>query len=249
MSVANNHSLTADHRRHDRLLVARYAAGDALDSQQREAQELIRWCGECAALAADIGQISRAVGQLPATRRPRDFRLTAEQAAQLRGSRLEHWLRTLTGSGWATVRPVAAVALSIGLVMSVLGTLPIIGAAVPSAPTFAALEVDAGLGQNTGRSNDAPSAESPPSVMAGGPGPTADALTKPADGIDNVYVQPSAVPLPEAGKAGTHDEIAPTGLSARDVLFLAGLAVSVLALVVLSLLYAARRRFTDPLLR
>src|SRR3990170_8922370 len=142
MTVRNSRSITSDHRRHDRLLVARYAVGDAQFGQDHEAQDLIRRCSECAALADDIGRLSRAVGQLPAARRPRDFRLTAEQADKLRGSRLERWLRALTGSGWATVRPVAAVALSLGMVMSVVGVLPILGAATPApASTFDQLPV------------------------------------------------------------------------------------------------------------
>ncbi|MEA2676852.1 MAG: hypothetical protein QOJ81_993, partial [Chloroflexota bacterium] len=126
--MPNTHSLSAEHRRHDRLLVARFAAGDAAFGQEHEAQDLVRRCSECAALAADIAAISRAVANMPAPPRPRDFRLTTEQAAQLRGSRFDRWLRTITGSGWATVRPLAAVALSVGLVMSVVGFLPVIGA-------------------------------------------------------------------------------------------------------------------------
>src|SRR5690242_16863300 len=115
MTVPNS-PISAQHSRHDRMLVARIAAGDA-GAQEHEAQDLIRRCSECAALAADISAIAHSVAQLPAPARTRDFRLSADQADHLRGSRFDLWLRTLTGSRWATVRPVAAVALSVGLVM------------------------------------------------------------------------------------------------------------------------------------
>src|SRR5512147_3229975 len=145
MAVPNNHSLVAEHRRHDRLLVARFAAGDASGAQEHEARDLVKRCSECAALAADISAISSSVAKLPAMPRPRDFRLSAEEAAKLRGSRIDRWLRTISGSGWATVRPAAAVALSVGMVMSVVGALPIVGA-VANAPAETFFATNAPVG-------------------------------------------------------------------------------------------------------
>ena len=262
--MPNNHSLSAEHRRHDRLLVARFAAGDAAYGQEHEAQDLIRRCSECAALAADITAISKSVAQLPAPPRPRDFRLTAEQAAQLRGSRLDRWLRTITGSGWATVRPVAAVALSIGLVMSVVGFLPILGAAGPGAidtdrvPVFAA-------GQPTPESSpvERGSNEGPAATSGDLPGPTGAAVNPPpddlglvatpaSDNMDNAYLAASSS-APEANPGdqpgGLDTSLPGTASSSRDLVLLSGLIVTILALAVLALLYAARRRYSDPLLR
>src|SRR5687767_5319191 len=134
MAVRNSRSAASDHRRHDRLLVARFATGDAEFGQEREAKDLMRRCSECAALATDISLISKSMAKLPAARRTRDFRLTPDQAERMRGSAFERFFRALTGSGWTVVRPVAAVALSIGMVMSVVGVLPILGfAAGPAA--------------------------------------------------------------------------------------------------------------------
>jgi hypothetical protein len=254
MSVPNNHSLSAEHRRHDRLLVARYAVGDAGFGQDNEAVDLVRRCSECAALAADIKAISSSVAKLPTAPRPRDFRLTAEQAERLRGSRLDRWLRAITGSGWATVRPIAAVALSVGMVMSVVGGLPILGAAAP-APAGTFDQQFAGApspGQTT--DNRAGSGHLMPSSSGAEVDPgSVDMLASqpPADAIINgAYMQPSPAVEPPPGQSNSLPKSLPGGGSrVSDLLLLVGLVVSVLALAVLALLYAARRRYYDPLLR
>ena len=57
---------TADHERHDALLVAQLAAGDPLAAEQRhEAQRLVDGCPACAALAADLRAVSAAVAHEP----------------------------------------------------------------------------------------------------------------------------------------------------------------------------------------
>ena len=258
--MPNTHPLNAEHRRHDHLLVARYAAGDAGFGQDHEAQDLIRRCEECAALAADISAISAAVSRLPTPTRPRDFRLTPEQAASLRGSRLDRWLRGITGTGWATVRPVAAVALSVGLVMSVVGSLPILGVAAPGPLRTINAPVAAGEQPSPQSTSEARTSQSD---VPGSPG---NAQTQPqppegigtlvtpaGDSIDNAYVAASGAPTVKAG--GPHDlnDLANTSTGSssalRDALLISGVLVTVLALAVLALLYAARRRFYDPLLR
>ncbi|MEO8625691.1 MAG: hypothetical protein ABI452_03235 [Candidatus Limnocylindrales bacterium] len=269
MAVPNNHPLSAEHRRHDRLLVARFAVGDASGAQEHEARDLVRRCSECAALAADISAISSSVAQLPAAPRSRDFRFTSDQAARMRGSRFDRWLRTITGSGWATVRPVAAVALSVGLVMSVVGALPILGTATtaPGDTFFATNAPIAVAGQpspegTTGTRTDSGAAPSP---AQGGVQPPLGAAESTAGGqLDNAYLeQPTTAPdqqrpiaqqtQPTSGKAGTGDDLgrqlpgASNGL--RDIVLLAGIGLTCVALVVLAILYAARRRYYDPLLR
>lgn len=273
MAVPNNRSLSAEHRRHDRLLVARFAAGDASGAQEHEARDLVRRCSECAALAADITAISTSVAQLPAAPRSRDFRLTSDQAARMRGSRFDRWLRALTGSGWATVRPVAAVALSVGLVMSVVGALPILGAATgASADTFFATDAPiAVVGQPSpqqtdgGRNGSGAAPGATPGKADVIPGPPLGAVESTAGNlVDNDYPeqhtgapaeqQPNPQqPQPTTGKSGIGADLnqplpgATHGL--RDTILLAGILVTLVALFVLALLYAARRRYSDPLLR
>ena len=131
MTVQNGkYSARADHRRHDRLLVTRHAMNDSYPGERDDAHQLITTCADCAALAADVRVIASSMKHLPASTRPRDFAISQEQAERLRGSRLTQLLRGLATPGWATLRPVAGVALSIGLVMAVVGS------ALPSyAPT------------------------------------------------------------------------------------------------------------------
>lgn len=264
--MPNTRSLASDHRRHDWLLIARFAAGDAQFGQDEEARDLVRRCTECAALAADIGHISRAVGQLPAAARPRDFRLTVEQADGLRGSRLERWLRTLAGPGWATVRPVAAMALSVGLVMSVVGALPIVGAAAPGS-SFEAFATDRNFAaaptSDTTNGDGNPSVP-PPNPPQTGTGAMVDPVQTPLqelwadrspvlaldDPLNNAYVLQSPGVLPAPDQTASREKAAvQTGLGLRQALIYAGLGLVALALVVLALVYAARQRFRDPLLR
>ena len=263
--MPNNHSLSAEHRRHDRLLVARFAVGDAAFGQDHEAADLVRRCNECAALAADVRAISGSVAKLPAAPRPRDFRLTADQAANLRGSRLDRGLRTITGSGWATVRPVAAVALSVGMVMSVVGVLPMVGGAAPGpVDTFSAVvapgqpspEQTTDNRTGSGRPPASPAIVIPvatpdgPALQPGGAEITGMSQP-PADlNINEAYVHPTPAVEPQPGQDSDFQKALPgSGSSLSDALLLSGLVVTVLALTVLALLYAARRRYSDPLLR
>ena len=73
-----------DHVTHDPELIAAYAAGDATGTALDQAADLVAACTECADLHRDLRAISTALPELPAPVRPRDFRLTPEQAASLR---------------------------------------------------------------------------------------------------------------------------------------------------------------------
>jgi hypothetical protein len=246
--VPNTHSLSAEHRRHDRLLVARFAVGDAGFGQEHEARDLVRRCSECAALAADISAISNSVARMPAQPRPRDFRLTAEQAALLRGSRFDRWLRTITSSGWSTVRPVAAVALSIGMVMSVVGFLPVIGAANGGPTGSDAVQVPVAA---PGDRNDLPGATPEPmEVGTDNKGGVSSAESPAGENLDNAYLtQQTAAPEGGGQPNGLGAALPGSGSGVRDLVLLSGIAVTIAALVILVLLYAARRRYYDPLLR
>jgi hypothetical protein len=237
--------------------VARFAVGDA-GPAEHEAMELVRRCSECAALAADITTISKSVARMPTPPRPRDFRMTREQADQLRGSRIDRWLRTITGSGWSTVRPVAAVALSVGMVMSVVGFLPVLGAAVGTPSGTDVLYGEAGAGQQTPQMPEASAnrgSDVPAPVATAGQadvGPDGkegvSSVESPYSDLDNAYLQ--ATTVPEGASPPDAMAMRPgTGPSVRDVVLVSGLSVTIAALIVLALLYAARRRYYDPLLR
>jgi hypothetical protein len=113
------------HDRHDRVLVARYAAGDAYELEIDDAKQLVDSCADCAALASDIRFISARTAELPAARRPRDFRISPEQAEQLRGSWLDRLMRNISAPGATVIRPLAGAALAIGIALVVVGALPL----------------------------------------------------------------------------------------------------------------------------
>src|SRR5688572_9722818 len=113
------------HATHDELLVARLAGGDTLDVREHAtASALVSSCPDCAALASDIVAISRAVAAESVPPRRRDFRISPEQAAELRGSSLQRLLRRFTlPTGGAALKPLASGALSIGLVLVFVGSV------------------------------------------------------------------------------------------------------------------------------
>jgi hypothetical protein len=86
-----------------------------------------------------------------------------------------------------------------------------------------------------------PSASGTPNI-AYLPQPT----TAPAQ--NNNQVQPSPQPQP-SGAREIATPLPPASSGPRDALLVAGIAVTLMALIVLALLYIARRRYYDPLLR
>ena len=259
MSVNNGRSLTrSEHRRHDRLLVTRFAMGDAYPSEHDEASTLVANCADCAELAADVKLIASSVSRVPTAPRTRDFMITAEQADKLRGGRVSRWLRSLGTPGWAMLRPVAGVALSIGLVMAV------VGAGVPGmqqAGEFAtdSNQVNAPAAAASPAAPPEPDSTQPPSDMGpvsapvsgngdvnGQEAPEGSPLTA-TENLNEAYLRPS----PEARTAADGDgQVAvPRVDTTRDLLVYGGLAIATLSLALLALALVARRYFADPLLR
>ncbi len=250
MNVHNGSSLIrSEHRRHDRLLVTRFAVDDAYPNEREEALKLVETCSECAALAADVRLVSAVVPRLPVAPRTRDFTITAEQAERLRGSGLSRWLRTLAMPGWTALRPVAGVALSIGLVMAV------VGAGMPGTLPVAEFSSDAS-GQSAAPGDARASQTIAPMNAAGDP-PTegmpleveiARETQDPATGnLDSAYLEAS----PEADTGAQRPELAQSVPAdpMRDLLVYAGLIIAALSFALLALAWIARRYLADPLLR
>ena len=230
----------SEHNRHDRLLIARFAANDASASELGQARELVTDCPDCARLLADVRLISVAVADLPAPARRRDFRLTPEQAAAVRGSWLDRFLRRFAAGGIPTLRPLAGVALSIGLALAVVGTgLPLPNAGMPAAAPLPAAGPPA---DRSGGQSPAEVAPSFSSVGAGEPLATDDG-TGTTTGVDD----------PESPPAETEDLSALEGAQeppsdlVRLLLVYAGVTLAAISFGVLLLAWYARRR-EDPLL-
>lgn len=167
----------ADHDSHDRLLMVRLASDDIPRAERPAADALRSACAECAALIDDVRRISRSTATLPAPRRPRDFRLTAEQARQARGSILRRFMERLSAPRMGVLQPLGAAAVAIGFVLVVVGMgLPgMVGSpasqfAVDSSPGAAASPPELGAAESAGRpSAAAPGAEAAPDQFGGTP--------------------------------------------------------------------------------
>lgn len=103
------------HAAHDPELIAAYAAGDAEGDALARASALVAECSDCARLHRDLRALRAALASVPAPARPRDFRLTAEQAAALRAP--TGWRRLLAPLGGArsAAGPIAASMAALGV--------------------------------------------------------------------------------------------------------------------------------------
>lgn len=228
-----------DHGRHDRLLVTRFAADDAYPTEVAEAQALVDGCPACASLVADIRLLRASTADLPRPRRPRDFRLTPEVAQDLRGTALTRVLRRIAAPGLAPLRPVAGVALSLGVALAVVGTVLPGAAPVDENSAFRTMEAAAG--------DEAPQAAPDGQPDVGAPGGE-----MPRDGAAGQEGEALEGEEPTSLGAGDFDVLvegpADSGIP-RDLLIYAGLLMAMLSFAVLVLVTLARRRWRDPLLR
>jgi hypothetical protein len=226
--------IPSDHARHDRLLVARFAADDAFPTELVEGRGLVETCTECAALAADIRFIRTVAAELPAPARPRDFRLSVDQAEQLRGSPIDRLLRRLTAPGLSSLRPVAAGVMSLGLALAV------VGAALPT-PLAAPDENAVMMERAAEHGVDVPGAEAPAEQPAAQPAPP-----EPAGEAAGEVDEPR---LAESDGAAADLSVAEESPALRELLIYAGLLLTLLSLALLVIVTIARRRWRDPLLR
>ena len=182
MTLSEMAPVGADHQLHDRLLVSRFVAGGLDITETRSAQALVSSCPDCAALAADLRTLIHAMPSLPVARRPRDFRISPEQAAAIRGSFLERLLRRFAMPGTSVLQPLAGAAMALGLILVVIGagipgTTPAarVGTDVPTAPITAlgAEDTDAGATPDTDAAPPA-AAESPQVGPAHAPAASGD---------------------------------------------------------------------------
>jgi hypothetical protein len=104
------------HDTHDLELVAAHAAGEARGADLEQATALVAACTECAALHHDLRAIAAAMPELPAPARPRDFRLTPEQAASLRPTGIRGFLAAFSAPRFAFATPLGTGLAALGIV-------------------------------------------------------------------------------------------------------------------------------------
>ncbi len=129
----------APHGTHDEMLVASLADHSLPDVDRKAAEVLVASCRECADLHADILAVRAATVTMPTPARPRDYTLTADDAARLRS---RGWRRLVSAFG--TARDSFSRPLAVGLT-----TLGIAGLLVASLPSIVAGGVTFGSGTLT----------------------------------------------------------------------------------------------------
>ena len=131
------------HARHDPLVVAALAAGDLAGTDRDHATALIQTCADCATLHDDLIAIARATASVPPpiATRPRDFRLSPEQAARLRPAGWRRVVGAFASPRLAFSKPLGIGLTTIGLAGLLIGNIPLgfgLGGSAASAPAFGA---------------------------------------------------------------------------------------------------------------
>lgn len=227
---------TDDHAGHDRPLIVAYACGDLDADEAGAARMLMDSCRRCAALFDDIALLRSAIGaDTGAPRRPRDFRISADDAERLRAGPLTRLLRRLASPGLSILQPLAGAAMAIGLVLVVAtSALPGLGFGAASGGALPASAPDVRGGQSL------PDAGGPPYASGSAVGPAATAAPGGEELGSKGIIDTATVPTKRLALASE------PGL---DPGLLAGLVLLVAGGVVLAARVTARRVAEDPLLR
>lgn len=109
---------------HDEFLVARLAADDLVGHEAGAANALTTECPACAQLLADLRAIASATATLPATRRPRDFRLTRADAVRLQPVGWRRFVARFGAPELSFTRPLAMGLTTLGIAGLLLASLP-----------------------------------------------------------------------------------------------------------------------------
>jgi hypothetical protein len=182
------------HASHDLELIAAHAAGDAEGAERERAAALMDACDECARLHADLLVISSALAALPAPARPRDFRLTEEQAAKLRPSGWRGALASLAGPRFSFIAPLGTAMATLGLVGVLIAGpgLPILG----SSSTMNVAEAPA-------------MDQALPESVAGAAAPSPAGAASPATGAEMAPVSPGSIASPDIAAGGGYSAATP----------------------------------------
>ncbi|MCY7419921.1 MAG: hypothetical protein LH650_15800 [Chloroflexi bacterium] len=174
-----------DHAQHDRWLIVRVASNDTdlTAAETSSARSLLDSCAACATLAADITTITHATAVSVVPSRPRDFRLTPEQAASARGGFLDRLGRWIASPRGAVLRPLAGASLALGIVLVVVGPSLKGPIQLPVAPPAADMQAPVQsstpnpyAGDSMPRPEGTPSADGAETATGMAPEPTPDLI-------------------------------------------------------------------------
>lgn len=243
MTHSGPNHMPDDHAGHDRQLVVAFACGDLPTAEAADARALVARCRRCAALVDELSIISTAMPRdLVAPSRPRDFRLTAEDAERLRGSAVTRLLHRLGGPGLKVLQPLAGAAMAIGIVlMLTTSVLPTFYGAAGAAPMPATVGATLGddAARNAAQGEGAGGAALAPGGPSAAPAASAEAgASQDIAGYSETDTSTEANVLELTAPVAPIDPVAPIGLG-----------LIVLGALVLLARVLARRVSKDPLLR
>jgi len=192
-------AVPADHAAHDPMWMAALASPDPdlPPSERSRAETALETCGACADLLADLVAVSAAIPSAAVPARPREFTITAADAARLRHRGPRRWL-----AGIGSARDGISFPLAMGL--TTLGIAGLLVATVPALMPF-------GAGGASSRVLSTVGAPVVPEPGAGGaaaaPAPAASAAAASAAPSE----APAAAEAPEYGAATTPPDSETTG--------------------------------------
>jgi hypothetical protein len=99
---------------------------DLAPSERTRAQGALESCGACADLFADLVAVSAAIPSAAIPARPREYTLTAADAARLRPRGLRRWLSTIGSARDGVTFPLALGLTTMGIAGLLLATVPAI---------------------------------------------------------------------------------------------------------------------------
>lgn len=175
-----------DHARHDPMWMAALATRDPdlSETERTRAESALRSCGPCADLLAELVALSAAIPTSAIPTRPRDFTLTAADAARLRPRGLRRWLAGFGSARDGITLPLAMGLTTMGIAGLLLATIPAafsgMGGAA-AAPTVLS---------TVGAALPAPEAAQAPAAGGSSPAPAASAAA----------AAPAASAAPAAGE-------------------------------------------------
>jgi anti-sigma factor RsiW len=169
------------HAQHDPLLVVSLVDGDLTGADRDLASSLIAECADCATLHNDLLAIARATTALPAAVRPRDFRLSPEQASRLRPAGWRRFIAAFASPRLAMIRQLGVGLTTLGLAGLLVSVLPTVqlggmGAAAPAGAPAERLSTTESSSDSAAQAapSAAPSAAAPGELFGGEPSATHD---------------------------------------------------------------------------
>jgi hypothetical protein len=119
-------AIPAEHAAHDGVWMAALASRDPdlSPSERARAEAVLESCGACAELFADLVAVSAAIPSATIPARPRDFTLTAADAARLGRRGLRRWLSAIGSARDGITFPLAMGLTTMGIAGLLLATVP-----------------------------------------------------------------------------------------------------------------------------